>query len=467
MVKRLMFLILSLAVLLGMGLATSAAFAGGTLSGDIDWRWEGWKNADDWSSDSDDNIGYMVMRSRLGYSGEIGERGLFEMSIQNVRVQGGDMWWDYYYGPYPSKAAWGPGWNNHEIVLHEANMGVTDFLFDGFDAYAGRFSLDYGRGRVIGNNDWAFHDEHRFDGFLGHYEMDKGWFDLLCMKVFEGFWNKYNEDPEDYPGDWDTRGVYAHFDAAEGFYVEPYIFYTTMDNWGDEEDDGMIDNSSLFTFGALAKYVSDNGLSFYAEGLINTGTMVYGPESDDEYDLSQLGFYAGGAYEFASEVKPFIGAEFNYASGTKDDDEEDKTFRSPFGSYAGRNGYMGIMDMVDWANTASFRFFGGLTPVEGTDIKLDFYMFKLATDEDFAYGGYSLFYTPDYTSDDRWTPTPDADGNVDKNVGTEIDFFVDHQIDENVTISGGLGIFSFGDYFGPDNDYDSVMFGYLNGRISF
>jgi len=94
MFKRLMFLILCLAMLVGMGLATTAAIAGDGMYGEMRYRWEGLKNFDDWSSDGDDNFGFAHLRSRLGYSTEIGERGLFNMSVQNTRVLGFD---GFYY----------------------------------------------------------------------------------------------------------------------------------------------------------------------------------------------------------------------------------------------------------------------------------------------------------------------------------------------------------------------------------
>lgn len=467
MVKRLMFLIFSLAFLLGMGLATTAAIAGDGLYGQMRWRWEGWKNADDYDSDNPDGIGYNFMRTRLGYSTDIGERGMFNFSLENTRVMGfdGEL---FYYGPYGEKGA--PWWYDTErVIVHEANMGISDFLFEGFDAWAGRFSLAYGRERILGPEDWAFYAEHRFDGFKGRYTFDKGWADFLCLKLEETFFDKYDSEYDS--GDTDLRGVYAHFDAAEGMYVEPYVMWISMDNYGNEENGWTYDNDNMFVLGALFDYMTDAGLHFYAEGVLESGTYNEPYEEGDteeETSISALGFYAGLFYEFDSELKPFIGAEINYASGTKNDDEDEKTFFSPFGSFSS---YMGIMNMIDWANTMSFRFSGGLTPVEGTDLKLDFYMFKLATDEDNAYGMRNPFNVAPY----MWY-YPNSIGGVDdnddgiydsKSVGTEIDFFVSHEIEDGVTLDGGVSMFSFGDYFGANNDYDSIMFGWIGGQVDF
>lgn len=468
MVKRLMFLILCLAMLVGMGLATTAAIAGDGMYGEMRYRWEGLKNFDDWSSDGDDNFGFAHLRSRLGYSTEIGERGLFNMSVQNTRVMGFDG-----IPFYMTKSGeW--MFNGNTVVLNEGYLGISDFLFDGFDAYAGRYALAYGRERVIGAEEWTFDSENRFDGFKGHYMFEKGWFDLLCLKLNETFMDKYDEDP----GDIDMRGAYAHFDLAEGMYIEPYVLMMSVDNFQYEnDDDELVDvaNDNYLTFGALFDYMSDSGLHFYAEALMMTGTEHDADGAEDEWDTSTLGFYAGLFYEFESTLKPFIGAEFNYASGTKADDANDnkeKTFFSPFGS---NSSFMGIMDMVDWSNTATIRLSGGLTPVEGTDIKLDFYLFKLATDEDYAYGynfenfgnPYDMYWAK-YYPNAIWGYDGNDDGVFDsKAVGTEIDFFVNHKIEDGISLEGGAAMFSFGDYFGANNTYDSLLYGWLGAKVEF
>jgi hypothetical protein len=471
MFKRLMFLILCLAMLVGMGLATTAAIAGDGMYGEMRYRWEGFKNFADWSSDNDDNFGFAHVRSRLGYSTEIGERGLFNMSVQNTRVMGNDGYYDVYddeTGDYQ----WMSNGNN-AVLLNEGYLGISDFLFSGFDIYAGRFAAAYGRERVIGAEEWAVGSEIRFDGFKGHYVFEKGWFDLLCLKLNETFMDKYDDDP----GDLDLRGIYAHYDLAEGMYIEPYVLMMSMDNYKDYDDsEELVDvaNDNYITFGALFDYMSDSGLHFYAEGLMTSGTEHDSWGTDYEWDTSTLGFYTGLFYEFESTLKPFIGAEFNYASGSSNDDDDnnkDKTFFSPFGS---DSSYMGIMDMVDWANTATIRLSGGLTPVEGTDVKLDFYMFKLANDEDSAYGynfenfgdpGYGSGYW-DYYPNSLWGESVDG-VYTSKSVGTEIDFFVNHKIEDGVSLEGGAAMFSFGDYFGADNEYDSLLYGWLGAKVEF
>jgi hypothetical protein len=474
MMKRVMILIFSLAILVGMGLATTAALAGDHY-GQIRWRWEGWNNEFDADGDEDDNWAASGLRTRLGYMGEVGDRGIFNVSIENVRILGAPDFVEFIdKGPYYEYWMW----NNSAVNIHEAYFGIKDLLFEGFDGYVGRYSLSYGRERFIGPEDWSILDEHRFDGFKGHYAFEKGWFDLLCLKIMETGWTKYDSGNSG-EGDTDLRGIYLHYDAAENMYIEPYIMMLTDSHWGDdsvevgdETYDFSWDSDSYFVFGALFDYMNDSGLHFYAEGIMKSGTWHGEPYFDGdsvvqpEQDVSTMAFYAGLFYEFDSEINPFIGAEFNYASGTSADEEDWKTFEPFWGSYSN---YMGIMNFVGWSNTATIRLAGGLTPVEGTDISLDFFLFKLANDEDRAYDPWF----------DSWSGVNVGEGDVvkyEKSVGTEIDFKVKHRVSDGLTLHGGVSIFSFGDYFTADPDGsgpgepwdpDSVMFGYLGGEINF
>ncbi len=470
MFKRVMFLILSLALLVGMGLATTAAFAANGVYGQERWRWEGWNNhpsgwlfgefGDPPAKNVDDSFGYSFLRSRLGYSTDIGEHGMFNVCFENTRIFGLQ---DAFSTP--------SYWDNERIVLHEGYLGFSDFIWKGLDVYAGRFSLSYGRERVIGPEDWSFYHKNRFDGFKSHYMFEKGWFDLLDLKISETLIDKYDGEA----GDTDLRGAYVHIDAMEGLYVEPYALWASRDNY---HKDPTLKNDNYFVFGALIDYMSNMGLHLYGEAVLESGTAhFFDVETDvlSEEKLSTLGAYVGAFYEMDMTSKPFIGAEFNYASGTKADDTKIKTFHSPFGSYST---YMGIMNMVDWANTASFRFSGGLTPIEKTDIKLDVYLFKLAQADDSAYGGFSFFTPPSLPSlTGDLNPLPGrlmpGASTISKSVGTEFDLMVNHQIEENVTATAGVSMFKFGDYFGKNivngqpEDWANTLFGWIGAQVQF
>ncbi len=483
MIKRLIILIFSLAVLIGLGLATSAAMAGeeGKVFGEVRWQYMGWDNAFDANSNVKDQLAVNWLRARLGYKAKVGDRAWAKFSVENLRIFGGDdavagyFWGNGDYIPETKGLAFNSG-DNDAIFLHEAVLGMDDFLFRGFSAWGGRSGYAFGNERILGKNDWVMPYQNRFDGFGGAYKGKEGnwWMKLLCLTIEETGLDRYNpwEFGGDYLGDTWLRGIYVHYEASEAFWFEPYLFRLSTAG-GEDADDSIadsftLDSSSVWEFGALFDYEGDYGVHFYAEGVYQSGSMK---DFDDtggrpftkvDTDITAFGAYAGLFYTFDSTTSPHLGVEWNYASGTKSDDASNnkmKTFMSPFGSYGE---YMGRMNILDWANTSSFRFNGGLTATEGLNLWIDFWLFKLAQDEDTAYGPYGSSISG---------VDNDGDGKFDsKSVGTEVDFFAEYMVDEAIWFEGGLGIFSLGDYFGESSDInplDSILIGYLGAKVKF
>ena len=320
----------------------------------------------------------------------------------------------------------------------------------------GRFgNLNLGRGRVIGPNDWNIYGQNRFDGFLGKYMFDSGWLALLCLKLQETGPTRYPSD--EYKavgrpiGDHDLRGAYLHYDVNENAFVEPYIFWRTqaLSDWPGEGDDVLdLDNNSMFVFGALGDYVNDTGLHLYGEFILQNGTQHFNDDImmpiEDGLDLSAMGFYAGAFYTIGdSEMEPYIGAEFNLASGTPYDEETDnKTFQRMWGSY---RDFLGKMNAVPWSNSKAIRVSGGLTPMENMDVSLDYWMFSLAE-------------------------KPSEDGKT--GIGSEIDIIVDCLIEDGLWFEAGLGLFSYGELFDPaegsdDPAPDSSWMTWLGMKVAF
>ncbi len=231
MFKRLMFLILCLAMLVGMGLATTAAIAGDGMYGEMRYRWEGFKNFDDWSSDNDDNFGFAHVRSRLGYSTEIGERGLFNMSVQNTRVLG----YDGYYYIYDEGRRMDVQ-RQHAVILNEGYLGISDFLFNGFDVYAGRFALAYGRERVIGAEEWTFDSEHPLRRLQGPLRVREG---LVRPALPEAERDLHGQVHGRIRATWTCAASTRTSTLAEGMYIEPYVLMMSMDNYQDYDESTM------------------------------------------------------------------------------------------------------------------------------------------------------------------------------------------------------------------------------------
>lgn len=471
MMKRVMFLILSLAVLIGMGLATSAAVAKDGVFGDMRWRWESFKNFEDLDSDNDDTWTAHYLRARLGYQGRLGETGFYKMSVENMRVLGGDYPSPFYSegtifdkditeGFWPYQVARPFGTNNSDVFVHEAYFGAEDFLFDDFSLKFGRFALNYGRERIIGSNDWSNHAANRFDGAIGQFGFETGWIDLLWLKLAEGGPEGAGIDFYE-TSDVNLRGLYGHFDLAEGFFLEPHLLWFNANNTEDDptsdEPNDQVDDTNLYGFGALVDYMSDMGLHLYGEAQFQTGSTSEADGTEIfETNLSGMGFYAGAFYTFASDVEPFLGLEYNYASGQSEDADEDEAevFLNPFGS---NTEYLGRMNIIGWGpnltegessglGVSALRFAGGLSPAQNLDISANFFLFSTAED-------YTFF---DGETEDEGS-----------SIGSEIDLQLDYYHNDFLSFEAGLGLFSFNEDYIGDDEADAIWYNWIGSRIAF
>jgi len=409
MLRRIAYLIFALALLIGMGMPANTLASDTT--GNMAYRWQGMKNMDQ-NSDIDDAQGAGHMRSRVTFSGDVNQDASYNLTVENYQIFGDAD----------------PDVNS----IYQATFTMHDFLFEDFDVTLGRMPMAYGRERLIGVEDWDLSTNILFEGVHGRYGFDDGWLDYFNFKLVETFGGKYTAPVG--MGDTDIMGLYLHYDASPDFFFEPYVMFLNTENWST----GEIDDDGTFVFGGLFDYIHE-GIHFYGEVVAQAGTSHYDHDTmtERELDMSGLGYYAGLFYDFESEVEPFIGFEYNYASG---DDistaDKDEGFDAPFGS---ASEFLGIMNVVDWCDLTALRFAGGFTPTEGLDVTVDFFLFTLGEDN----GG------------------EDA-------VGNEIDVKLDYDLNADVDLEAGFGMFTYDEqstmYVDPG---DSEYFAWAGARLDF
>lgn len=400
MLKRLLILVAALAVLIGVGLAASAQAS--DFTGSMWYRWEGWDNADQ-DGDADDAEASARLRSRIAFAGDVNENADYNLTVENFRVFGDPA--------------------SDVNSIYQATFTMRDFLVADLDVTLGRMPVAYGRERVIGVEDWDLATNILFDGAHGRYSFESGWLDYFNFKLQETYGSKYASGS----GDDNITGLYMHYDASEKFWFEPYAMMMTHENWADPD----IDNDRTMMFGGLVDYVR-NGLHFYGEAVVQTGT-TYLPA---ERDLSALGWYTGLFYDFDSTVEPYIGFEYNFASGDDATTPENEAFNSPYGS---QSEFLGIMNEQGWRNVTAMRFAGGFTPIENLDVAADFFLFTEAED----------------------TGADDA-------IGSELDIKLNYMLNADVDLEGGLGMFTYEDaadlYVAPG---DALYFVWAGARLYF
>ncbi|MCP4145627.1 MAG: alginate export family protein [bacterium] len=381
MFKRLMLLVGALAVLVGMGMMTTTAMAS-DITGDIDYRCMGWDNLD-YNSDLDDDYSFSAMRSRFGFAGVVGGNAAYDFVLQNYTELGDGT--------------------NGINSLYKAVFTLNNFFIDGFSMTFGRTPLSYGNERVFGAEDWLLDVDPTYEGAFGHYAFDGGWVDVVKVKNAEGF---------DLTTDVTTHGFYMHYDAMENFYFEPYYLWTTFEN-----ADPDVDSDKNAVYGALFDYTMD-ALNFYGESIFQSSTV-------GDTDFSAMAYYFGVVYDFDMSVDPYIGFEYNVASGIADANE-DMNY-TPMGS---TSAYLGVMGMVPWSDLTAMNFNGGFTPMPGLVMEFDYYTYE---------------------------------GNESgEAIGTELNAKADYELNEDINLELGLGIFT------PDgDDVDGAMFAWFGTGFGF
>ncbi|MCB1150963.1 alginate export family protein [bacterium] len=396
MSKRVLLLTCALALMIGTGMVTVArAYEG--VYGEMAYRWNGVKNADQ-NSDVDDALGYSELLAALDFNGTTHGDASYRIILENYRVLGD------------------PASDTKEI--YQATFTLHDFLFQDFDVTFGRLPVAYGRERMVGKNSWALNPEERavFEGYHARYGFDGGWLDFFNFKMAETYGAKYAT----MTGDTDLGGLYLHYDAGDDFWFEPYALLLTTENFAAPED---ISNDKLFTFGALVDYM-DEGIHFYAEAAVQSGTS-YGLGT--ETDTSALGWYAGLFYDFDHPTAPYLGVEYDFASG----EDAGTAELDAFGSLAGSSrDYLGIMNLVPWSDVKALRFAGGFSPVASLDVSADFFTFA---------------------------KEQVADG-ADDGIGKELDITMDYALEEDVALHWGLGAFFFDEPTGGSEKSEAVEF---------
>ncbi len=369
-----------------------------------------------------------MLRTRVGIGGELDDNASYMLMLENYRVLGDP--------------------DNDVNEIYQATFTVNNFLFNDFDVTFGRMPVAYGRERIIGKEDWAMDPAERmlFEGYHGRYSFENGWFDYFNFKTCESYGEKY-----DFTGAWPRR--LGHLRLLHALRRQRVLLVRALRHPLDHRELGRSGHRQrqglhLRRPGGLRA----GRPALYGEVTAQTGTTyAYELATTKDYaagemDISTLGWYAGVFYDFDATAEPYIGFEYNYASGEDGTTDE----MDAFGSLAGSSrDYLGIMNIVPWTDVVAMRFAGGFSPVDGLDLSADFFMFE--RDQEVA---------------------------EETKIGTELDIALDYMLNEDVDLHGGVGMFtydeasaiapskstSYGSYMEPG---DSMIFAWFGASVGF
>lgn len=212
--------------------------------------------------------------------------------------------------------------------------------FDGGEVQAGRFVMNVGSRRLVGENS--------FRNFPANFEGVRGAFDLAPDVRLDAFYTApvsvrpgdraslLDNAHEFDEGDWDTRFWAAHVtreNLIEGFAGEVYLY-------GLNEDGG----DDRYTVGA--RLSGERGaVDVDLEAMLQTG------ETGTGADISAASLHAEAGYSFEGAWSPRVSAQLVYASGDDDPaDADDNRFDRLYGLRRGALGQTGIFGPLDVEN---------------------------------------------------------------------------------------------------------------------
>lgn len=215
--------------------------------------------------------------------------------------------------------------------------------FDGGEIQAGRFVMNIGSRRLVGENSFR-NFPASFEGVRGDFSLGEG----LTLDAFYtapvsrkpgGRAALRDNEHEFDEGDWDTRFWAAHLtreDLAPGLAGEVYLY-------GLNEDGG----DDRYTVGARVS--GERGaVDIDLEAMIQTGETGAGE------DVAAHNLHAEAGYTFQGAWSPRIAAQLIYASGDDDPfDAEDNGFDRLYGLRRGQLGQTGIFGPLDVENIVS------------------------------------------------------------------------------------------------------------------
>jgi hypothetical protein len=292
-------------------------------------------------------------------------------------------------------------------------------------ARVGRQELLYGSQRLISPLDWA-NTQRTFEGAKIFYRSKD--FDL------DGFWVR---PVLTFPGRFDSAdhnrqfvGAWAEYRPVEGQAIDAYYLY--------------LDNDLHVLFGA-----NKSGRGGYDNNTI--GARWSGDSHRVLWDFEggvQLGDFGGrkGVAGFTSTglgyafqglpMQPQIWAYYDYASGSPDRKDPNSTFETfnqlfPFGHY-----YLGYLDEIGRQNIHDLNFQASAYPTKWITALVQYHIFRLDQANDALYG----------TPPDNVVVRFDPSGKAGTNVGEELDFAANIQLDRHDAILIGYSKFFSGDF---------------------
>ncbi|MBI5561624.1 MAG: alginate export family protein [Deltaproteobacteria bacterium] len=456
--KRILLSVFAAAITAAWAMPTGATASDVTFGGQYRLRGEQ-RNQADFNKSLNDHTDMWGQRVRLTANAKATDDTSVKITLQDTRTWGATQ-----------SAAGGPGLTDtcgaavvagaatsacNATDLHESYVNVDKLLGAPVSLRAGRQELAYGDERLIGSFGWS-NNGRSFDALKFVVTTEVANVDLFTSKITENASNLTAKDQ-------DLYGLYATVKAVPSNTVDLY-YLSLRDNNGATP---IVTNNTTAAATAASTVTraqkttvalgSAFGTAIQKTQVLNTyGFRVKGGAVGLDYTLelahqsgkiqtdairykiSANAFALKGGYTIAAPVKIRVGAEYDYASGDKDNsDNKIGTFSNLFPT---NHDKMGYMDYQAWRNVKAFNLNLKADVTSAFSLYAGFWNFKLANKHDAWYSAAA------WNNTQTGAARAASQTNSNSGVGNEIDIVGSYKYNSALTADLGYGYFKGGKF---------------------
>lgn len=325
--------------------------------------------------------------------------------------------------------------NSANVDLHQAYVDVLSLWGHTTELRVGRQELKYGDQRLISTLEWSnvgrAWDGARLKSVFGHMQVDL--FYTIITEVADVF-----EDQK-------FSGLYTTCAGVTDHEFDVYVLSRHSGDATTTTGNGSALNLNQWTTGTRAK--GKRGIIDYS------GEAVYQFGKNTGKNINAHAYAVTGGVTLPSDLKPRIGAAYDFASGDGNPtDSNVNTFDPlfPFGHF-----YQGQADVFGWKNGGDLQGHFSIMPKKGTSVMMAYHHFTLDEKKDAWYNAGGAVLGQDTTG---------ASGD---DIGQEIDVHVKTKFRDVIDIWFGYARFIGGDFVKRNFPKKDKDFAFFQASINF
>lgn len=421
--KRILLSVFAAAVTAAWAMPANAADV--TFSGQYRLRGE-YRNNADFNDNATDSVSFYGQRVRLTANAKVTDDTSVKITLQDTRN------WGVNTGTQDSGPSLTDNGSN-TTDLHESYVNIDNLLGQPISLRAGRQELVYGDERLVGAFGWN-NNGRSFDALKVMYKSEPVNVDVWTSKIKET-----NATAGAADNDQDFYGIYATTNKIPNNSLDVYVLWlrdgsqTAFGNNGTTIT-GSIESQNLYTIGARLKG-SAAGVDYTVELPFQKGAIK---TSTQDNKISAWAFAAKAGYTLPTPVKIRLGAEYDFASGDKDNtNDKIKTF---FNLFPTNHDKLGYADQQSWRNVKAWNLNASADVNEKLRLYASYWNFHLAAKED-------AWYTAS-----TWNQTQTgalrvaSSTNGKSSIGSEVDLVATYKLNNAVTAELGYSRFFTGTF---------------------